>query len=65
MPTYKHKESGEVKTFSRIRIYPESGRVIDLTTGEDIGKDWELDQATDYKTVAAKKAPGDKKTTRA
>ena len=61
MPTYKHKESGEVKTFSRIRIYPGSGRTIDLTTGEEISKEWELEQQTDYKTVAAKQAPGDKK----
>ena len=63
MPNYKNRKTGEIKSFSRTRTYINddgSKREIDITTGEDITKDWELvSEATDYSSVIAKKSPND------
>ena len=63
MPRYKNKETGEIKSFSRTRTYINddgSRREIDVATGEDITRDWELvSEATDYSSIATKKSPTD------
>jgi len=63
MPTYKNKETGGVRVFSRTRTYINDDgtkREVDVTTGEDITLDWELVvEGSGYSNVTAKKSPKD------
>ena len=63
MPTYKNKETGDVRVFSRTRTYINDDgtkREVDVTTGEDITLDWELVvEGSGYSNVTAKKSPKD------
>ena len=63
MPTFKNKETGETRVFARTRTYiydDGSKKEIDLATGQEIAKDWELvSHDTDYSSIAAKKSPTD------
>jgi len=69
MPTYRNKETGEMKKFGRTRTYvdydAETGDVIkrefDLSTGDQINLNvWEyIGHDGDYSNVSAKKASND------
>jgi len=63
MPTYKNKETGAVRVFSRTRTYINDDgtkREVDVTTGEDITLDWELVvEGSGFSNVTAKKSPKD------
>jgi hypothetical protein len=69
MPTYRNKETGELKKFGRTRTYVDydssSGGIIkrefDLSTGDQINLNvWEyLGEDGDYSNITAKKAFND------
>lgn len=63
MPLYKNKETGETRVYARTRTYvydDGSKKEVDLSSGQEITKDWELVvESTDYKSVIAKKSPTD------
>lgn len=69
MPTYRNKDTGELKKFGRTRTYvdydSETGNVtkreFDLSTGDQINLNvWEyVGEDGDYSNVTAKKASND------
>ena len=63
MPTYKHKETGELKVFSRTRTYINNDGTkydVDVTSGENLTESWDF-VSTDgnYESVVTKKSPTD------
>ena len=63
MPTYINNETGEQRSYSKVRTYINDDgtkREVDLDTNQPIPEGFVLlSDSTDYKTITAKKSPTD------